>query len=176
MITYLHPFNGLVYWTTWVSRYQKDKISLDLNEARDNCVLGNTGISWTICKQSAPQSRQIATPTPHQSIFTGQMLLTPNRVTALTHTRTHARTHGRTHARTHARAFNGPSSGPGWAGTRQVKPICILLKQEKVSGSGISWAICKSASRSRQTTTPAPHHSISFFTGRMPFLPPNQQR
>ena len=24
-------------------------------------------------------------------------------------------------------------------------------------------------------TTPAPHHSI-FFTGRMPFLPPNQQR
>jgi len=24
-------------------------------------------------------------------------------------------------------------------------------------------------------TTPAPHHSV-FFTGRMPFLPPNQQR
>ena len=35
-------------------------------------------------------------------------------------------------------------------------------------------AICKSAPRSRQTTTPTPHHS--FFTGRMPFLPPNQQR
>ena len=34
--------------------------------------------------------------------------------------------------------------------------------------------ICKSASRSRQITMPAPHHS-SFFTGRMPFLPPNQQ-
>jgi len=43
-----------------------------------------------------------------------------------------------------------------------------------VSGSGISWAICKSASRSRQITMPVPHHS-SFFTGRMPFLPPNQQ-
>jgi len=43
-----------------------------------------------------------------------------------------------------------------------------------VSGSGISWAICKSAHRSRQITTPAPHHSV-FFTGRMPFLPPNQQ-
>jgi len=27
-----------------------------------------------------------------------------------------------------------------------------------VSGSGISWAICKSAPRSRQITTPAPHH------------------
>ena len=43
-----------------------------------------------------------------------------------------------------------------------------------MSGSGISWAICKSAPRSRQTTTPTPHHS--FFTGRMLFLPPNQQR
>ena len=49
----------------------------------------------------------------------------------------------------------------------------ILLKQETVSGSGIIWAICKSALRSRQITTPAPHHS--FFTCRMPFLPPNQQ-
>jgi len=57
---------------------------------------------------------------------------------------------------------------PGSAGTRKVKPIWILLKQEAVSGSGISWAICKSAPRSRQITTPAPH--------RMPFLPPNQQR
>jgi len=28
---------------------------------------------------------------------------------------------------------------PGWAGTRNVKPIWILLKQETVSGSGISW-------------------------------------
>jgi len=30
----------------------------------------------------------------------------------------------------------------GSAGTRKVKPIWILLKQETVSGSGISWAIC----------------------------------
>jgi len=41
-------------------------------------------------------------------------------------------------------------------------------------GSGISWATCKqSAPRSRQITTPAPHHSI--FTGRTVFLAPNQQ-
>ena len=39
-----------------------------------------SGISWTICKQSAPRSRQITTPTPHHSIFTGQMLfLTANK-------------------------------------------------------------------------------------------------
>ena len=47
---------------------------------------------------------------------------------------------------------------PGWAGTRKVKPIWILLKQETVSGSGISWDICKSAPYSRQITTPTPHH------------------
>ena len=38
------------------------------------------GISWTICKQSAPRSRQITTPTPHHSMFTGRMLFPmPNR-------------------------------------------------------------------------------------------------
>jgi len=70
----LHLFNGLFSGTTWVSRRQRGKASLDLNEARDDVVLGCSGISWTICKQSAPRSRQITTPTPHHSIFTGRML------------------------------------------------------------------------------------------------------
>ena len=78
-----------------------------------------------------------------------------------------------TDTHTHTR-LTAPCPGlPRWAGTRKVKPIWILLKQETVNGSGISWAICKSAHRSRQITTPAPHRSV--FTGRMPFLPPNQQ-
>jgi len=55
---------------------------------------------------------------------------------------------------------------PRWAGTRKVKSIWILLKQETVSGSGISWAICKSAPRSRQITCHNP--TTQFFTGRMP--------
>jgi len=63
---------------------------------------------------------------------------------------------------------------PRWADTRKVKPIWILLKQETVSGSGISWAVCKSAHHSRQITMPVP--TTRFFPGRMPFLPPNQQR
>jgi len=69
------------------NRYQKGKTSLDLNEAdlneaRDDGGLGCSGISWTICTQSAPRTRQITTPTPHHSIFTGQMLfLTPNQRT-----------------------------------------------------------------------------------------------
>ena len=67
------------YGPAWVSRYQKDKISLDLNEARDDRFGDGSGISWTICKQSAPRSTQITTSTPHHSIFTGLMLfLTPN--------------------------------------------------------------------------------------------------
>ena len=74
---------------------------------------------------------------------------------------------------THARLTVLCPGLPGWASTRKVKPIWILLKQETVSGSGINCKRCKSASRSRQITTPAPHHSV--FTGRMPFLPPNQQ-
>jgi len=34
-----------------------------------------------------------------------------------------------------------------------------------VSGSGISWNICKSAPRSRQITTPAPHYSVFLEAG-----------
>jgi len=52
------------------------------------------------------------------------------------------------------------------------------MRQEMIEfwdGSGISWAIHKqSAPNSRQITTLTTHHSI--FTGRMPFLLPNQQR
>ena len=48
---------------------RKAKTSLDLNEARDDGFLGCSGISWTICKQSVPHSRQITTPTPYYSIF-----------------------------------------------------------------------------------------------------------
>ena len=37
------------------------------------------GINRTICKQSAPCSRQVTTPAPHHSVFTGRVLfLMPN--------------------------------------------------------------------------------------------------
>jgi len=60
---------------------------------------------------------------------------------------------------------------PGSAGTRKVKPIWILLEQETVSGSGISWTVCKSALHSRQITTQAPHHS-SFLQAGCPSCRP----
>ena len=74
LLLLLHPFNSLFSRTTWVSRYQKGKTSLDLNEARDYRVSGCNGISWSICKQSAPCSVQITTPTPHHLIFLQTML------------------------------------------------------------------------------------------------------
>jgi len=61
---------------------------------------------------------------------------------------------------THTRLTALSPGLPGWAGARKVKPIWILLKQETVSGSGISWAICQSALHSRQIATTAPHHSV----------------
>ena len=61
---------------------------------------------------------------------------------------------------------------PGWAGTRKEKPIWILLKQETVSSSGISWAIRKSASRSRQITMPVPHHSDFYRPDALPAAQP----
>jgi len=61
---------------------------------------------------------------------------------------------------------------PRWAYIRKVKPIWILLKQETVSGSGISWAICKCAPRSRQITMPAAHHSVFYRPDALPAAQP----
>ena len=46
------PVNGLFSRTVWVSRYQNCRTSMDINEARDDRVLGCSGISWTICKKT----------------------------------------------------------------------------------------------------------------------------
>ena len=64
----------------------------------------------------------------------------------------------------------------GYAGTRKVKPIWILLKQETVSGSGTSWATCRSAPRSRQINTPAPHHSVFYSLDALPAAQPTASK
>ena len=81
------------------------------------------------------------------------------------------KTHAHTH--THTRLTDVCPWLPGWAGTRKVKPVWILLKQETVSGSGISWAICKSAPRSKQITTPSPHYSVFLQAGCPSCCPTN---
>ena len=49
---------------------------------------------------------------------------------------------------------------PGWAGTRKAKPVWILLKQETVSGSGIS---CLQVCNSLQTDNHASTPPLSFY-------------
>ena len=89
-----------------------------------------------------------------------------------THSKCHQyNTH--THTHTHTRLTARCPGLSGWAGTRKVKAIWILLKQETVSGSGISWAICKYAPRSRQITTTTPHHSVFLQAGRPSYRPTN---
>ena len=75
-------------------------------------------------------------------------------------------------ANTHTRLTALCLGLPKWVGTRKVKPIWILLKQETVSGSGISWDICKSAPRSRQITMPAPHRSVFYRPDALPATQP----
>jgi len=56
--------------------------------------------------------------------------------------------------------------------TVKVKPIWNLLEQETVSGSGISWAIFKSAPRPRQVTMLASHHSVFHSLDALPAAQP----
>jgi len=77
---------------------------------------------------------------------------------------------------------------PGYPGKEAVKwllllyPVhshvgCLGERRSCSPGSGAQPPHThpfKSAPRSRQITMPVPHHS-RFFTGRMPFLPPNLQ-
>ena len=83
----------------------------------------------------------------------------------------------RPHTHTHTHPFNGHFSGTTEVSRYQKgKPIWILLKQETVSGSGISWAIRKSAPCSRQITTPAPHHSVFYRPDALPVAQPTASK
>jgi len=73
------------------------------------------------------------------------------------------------------RVARGPFSGSTRVSWYQKRNTNLdFCEARTVSGSGISWAVCKSAPRSRQI--PRQHPTTQSFTGRMPFLPPNQQR
>ena len=75
----------------------------------------------------------------------------------------------------HTHPFNGPLSRTTRVSRYQkAKTNLDFTEARDSSGSGISWAICKSAPGCRQITMAAPHYSV--FTGRVSFLPPSQQR
>ena len=66
--------------------------------------------------------------------------------------------------------FNGPLSGTTQVSRYQKGKTNLGFTE--VRGSGISWAICKSAHRSRQITTPAPHHSVFYRPDALPATQP----
>ena len=81
-----------------------------------------------------------------------------------------------THTHTHLTALCPGQPLPGSSGTRKVKPVWILLKQETVRGSVISWTICKPAPRSRQITMPSPHHSVFYRPDAIPAAQPTASK
>ena len=119
--------------------------------------------SWTRSRQSQRTTQRLERPTLHSTLSCYGILnffgMPTNIFSVVTHTHTH----------THARLTALCPGLPGWAGTRKVKPVWILLKQETVSGSGISWAVCKSAPRSRHLILmPAPNHSVFYWPDALP--------
>jgi len=80
-----------------------------------------------------------------------------------------------THAHTHARAFNGPLSGITWISRYQKCKTNLDFTEAK--DSEWQWhqlghmQVCTSLQTDNHASTPP----LSFFTGRMLFLPPNQQ-
>jgi len=75
-----------------------------------------------------------------------------------------------THTHTHTHQFNGPLSGTTRVSRYQRG------KTKTVSGSDISWDIRKSAPRSRQITTPAPHHSVFYRPDALPAAQPTASK
>ena len=78
---------------------------------------------------------------------------------------------------THTHAFSGPLSRTTRVSRHQKgKPMWIFVKQETESGSGINWAICKPAHRSRQITTTAPHRSVFYRPDALPVAQPTASK
>ena len=80
---------------------------------------------------------------------------------------------------THTHTFNGPLSGTTQVSrTRKVNQSGFYWSKRQwvAVASGISWAICKSASRSRQITMPAPHHSVFYRPDALPAAQPTASK
>ena len=152
LLLQLQPFNGLFSRTTWVSRYQKGKTNLDFTGARDSEWMWHQLGHMQACTSLQTDNHANTPPL----VFYRPDALPAAQPTASKHWRHPLNL-------LDYRISNSPICGGWtyfplhtlmWGGTRKVKPIWIFLKQETVSGSGISWAIC-----SWQITMPEPHHS-----------------
>ena len=74
-------------------------------------------------------------------------------------------------------AFSGPFSATTRVSLyKNGKTNLDFTEAETVSGSGISWAVCKSAPRSRQITMPVPHHSSFYRPDAFPAAQPTASK
>ena len=80
-----------------------------------------------------------------------------------------------TYIHTYVHPINGPLSRTTQV-SRYQTPIWILLKQETVSGRGISWGISKSAPRPREITTPATNRSVFYRLDALPVAQPTASK
>ena len=94
-------------------------------------VAGRRVVASSDHRQAAAQLVVPDRPLVHLRTIEVQVELEPVRAPVTQH---------HTHTHTHTRLTALCPGLPGWAGTIRVKPIWILLEQEIVSGSGISWA------------------------------------
>ena len=77
----------------------------------------------------------------------------------------------------HTHPFNGPFSGTTRVSRYQKGKTNLDFTEARDNEcSGISWAICKSAPCSRQTTTPAPHHSVFYRPDALPAAQPTASK
>ena len=83
-------------------------------------------------------------------------------------------THARTHTHTHAHLMALCPGLPGWAGTRKVNQSGFYWSKRQCVAVEISWAICKSAPRSTQITTPAPHRAVFYRPDALPATQPSK--
>jgi len=67
--------------------------------------------------------------------------------------------------RTYIHTFYGPLDMSGITWMSQYQNQSGFYWSKRLSGSSISWDICKSAPRPRQITMPAPYHWVFLHTG-----------
>ena len=75
---------------------------------------------------------------------------------------------------THTHPSNGPLSGTTRVSRYQKGKTSLDFTEAR--DSGISWNICKSAPRSRQITTPAPHYSVFYRPDALPAAQPTASK
>jgi len=147
-----------------VSRYQKGKANLDFTEARDSewqwHQLGHMEVFaqlQTDNHASTPLLSVLQTRCPS--------CRPANSVKALKARLIHTHTH----------TFNGPLSGTARVSRYQKGKTNLDFTEARYSEWQWHQLGCVQVCTSLQTDNHASNPPLSFFTGRMPFLPPNQQ-